>query len=276
MIEIPQRTGMVRKNAADIKLAVDTLELAFERSFITTFVIGSGDSDFTPLVLKLRELNKRVIGVGVEGSTSELLPGACDEFLFYGRLLGSGRAVPTRKAKKEQPQNHGASEEEASDLVQIARLVTRTVAGLQRSTNGPVLSSMVKRVILRKDPTFSESDYGFRTWGELMQHLQNSKVVELHAGSAEGDPIVEFPSEGDGQADAFELLRSTVQDLQAHNGPPLLSGLKNELRKRRPDFSEKDFGYGGFLQFVKAARAKDIVDLEWDEDAEDYYLSAQT
>ena len=121
---------------------------------------------------------------------------------------------------------------------------------------------MVKRVILRKDPTFSESDYGFRTWGELMQHLQNSKVVELKAGSAEGDPIVEFPSEGDGQADAFELLRSTVQDLQARNGPPLLSGLKNELRKRRPDFSEKNFGYGGFLQFVKAARAKDIVDSE--------------
>jgi hypothetical protein len=102
------------------------------------------------------------------------------------------------------------------------------------------------------------------------------KVVELHSGSAEGDPIVQFPSEGDGQADAFELLRSTVVDLQARNGPPLLSGLKNELRKRRPDFSEKDFGYGGFLQFVKAARAKDIVDLKWDDDAEDYYLSAQT
>ena len=91
MIEIPQRTGMVRKNAADIKLAVDTLELAFERSFITTFVIGSGDSDFTPLVLKLRELNKRVIGVGVEGSTSELLPGACDEFLFSRPAVGLGQ-----------------------------------------------------------------------------------------------------------------------------------------------------------------------------------------
>src|SRR5918992_2481900 len=75
MIEIPQRTGMVRKNAADIKLAVDAIELAFQRDFVTTFVIGSGDSDFTPLVLKLRELDKRVIGIGVEGSTSQLLPG---------------------------------------------------------------------------------------------------------------------------------------------------------------------------------------------------------
>jgi hypothetical protein len=99
------------------------------------------------------------------------------------------------------------------------------------------------------------------------------KVVELNSGSAEGDPVVEFPREGDGQTDAFTLLRDTVSELQGRNGPPLLSGLKNELRKRRPDFSEKNFGYGGFLQFVKAARAKDMVDLKWDEDAEDYYLS---
>src|ERR687892_1625037 len=89
MIEIPQRTGIVRKNAADIKLAVDALELAFERDYVTTFVVASGDSDFTPLVLKLRELNRRVVGVGIEGSTSALLPGACDEFLFYERLLGT-------------------------------------------------------------------------------------------------------------------------------------------------------------------------------------------
>src|ERR687895_1371011 len=101
MIEIPQRTGMVRKNAADIKLAVDAIELAFQRDFVTTFVIGSGDSDFTPLVLKLRELDKRVIGIGVEGSTSQLLPGACDEFLFYERLLGSGNANgASRKPKR--------------------------------------------------------------------------------------------------------------------------------------------------------------------------------
>src|SRR5918999_1082217 len=92
LIEIPQRTGMVRKNAADIKLAVDALELAFERDYVTTFVVASGDSDFTPLVLKLRELNKRVVGVGIEGSTSALLPGACDEFLFYERLVGPGTA----------------------------------------------------------------------------------------------------------------------------------------------------------------------------------------
>lgn len=276
MIEIPQRTGMVRKNAADIKLAVDALELAFERDFLTTFVIASGDSDFTPLVLKLRELNRRVIGVGVEGSTSELLPGACDEFLFYERLAGPAFAKdtrPPRKRKKEKA-SEVAEDEPTSDIGEIARRVTSTLSGLQRSANGPVLSSMIKRVIVRKDPTFAESDLGFRTWGELMRHLETMGFVELHEGSAEGDPSVDFPAEGGGEAQAFELLRDVVTEFEQRTGAPPLSGLKNELRKRKPGFSEKDYGYGGFLQFVKAASAKGVVDLEFDEEAEDYYLSA--
>jgi uncharacterized protein (TIGR00288 family) len=88
LVEIPQRMGAVRKNAADIKMAVDAIEVAFERAYLTTFVICTGDSDFTPLVYKLRELNKRVIGVGIKASTSKLLPPACDEFLFYENLEG--------------------------------------------------------------------------------------------------------------------------------------------------------------------------------------------
>jgi uncharacterized protein (TIGR00288 family) len=272
MIEIPQRTGMVRKNAADIKLAVDALELAFSRDFVTTFVIASGDSDFTPLVLKLRELNKRVIGVGVEGSTSELLPGACDEFLFYEALLGPGTARPRRRRRKDRGQEE--EEESSSDLSELSRTVTQTLAGLQRLTDGPVLSSMVKRAVLRKDPTFSEGEYGFRAWGELMRHLEAMGVVELHEGSAEGDPSVDFPSHGGSEEEAFELLRDVVSELEQRVGSPPLSGLKDQLRKRRPGFSEKDFGYGGFLQFVKAANARGVVDLEWDDDAEDYILSA--
>src|SRR5918999_478825 len=136
MIEIPQRAGTVRKNAADIKLAVDALELAFQRDFVTTFVVGSGDSDFTPLVLKLRELNKRVIGVGVEGSA--------------------------RSAPRKHKQQDDSEDEARSELSEVYRLVTRTLAGLQRSGNSPVLSSSIKRAIKRKDPTFEEGDYGFR------------------------------------------------------------------------------------------------------------------
>jgi uncharacterized protein (TIGR00288 family) len=267
MIEVPQRTGMVRKNAADIKLAVDALELAFEREFITTFVVASGDSDFTPLVLKLRELNRRVLGVGVEGSTSELLPGACDEFLFYERLLGPGTGKEA--SRRERPRGKD------SDLSGLARRVTKTLGGLQQSMNGPILSSMLKRAVLRKDPAFSEGDYGFRAWGELMRHLETMGLVELHESDAEGDPIVDFPSEGRGEEQAFELLRNTVAEIERRSGAPPLSGLKDQLRRRQPDFSEKDYGYGGFLQFAKAAVAKGLLDLEWDEEQEDYYLSVE-
>lgn len=268
MIEVPQRTGFVRKNAADIKLAVDALELAFERDYLTTFVIASGDSDFTPLVLKLRELNKQVIGLGVEGSTSDLLPGACDEFLFYERLLGSGTGRGTRRTAEPKQ-----DDEADSDLAEVARFVTKTLAGLQQSSSGPVLSSSLKRVILRKDPTFSEGDLGFRAWGEFMRYLESRGVVELHPG-AEGDPTVTFPEKGGSEKKTFELLRNVVSDLQGEGDRPLLSGLKNELRKRQPGFSEKNYGYGGFLQFVKAASARGYVELEWDEDAEDYSLAA--
>jgi hypothetical protein len=152
---------LVRKNAADIKLAVDAVELSWQRDFITVFVIASGDSDFTPLVLKLRELNKRVIGVGVEGSTSDLLPGACDEFLFYERLLGPGSGE--NRARRRRPRGERSETEEGgTDLADVARLVTRTLAGLQRSMDGPVLSSMIKRAILRMVSPVTEWVKGIR------------------------------------------------------------------------------------------------------------------
>jgi uncharacterized protein (TIGR00288 family) len=103
LIEIPQRSDSVRKNAADIQMAVDAMELAFTRDFVSTFVIVSGDSDFTPLVGKLRELNKRVIGVGLKGSTSAMLPPACDEFLFYERLEGAPRRQSSSSPGPSRP-----------------------------------------------------------------------------------------------------------------------------------------------------------------------------
>ncbi|MDQ3751530.1 MAG: NYN domain-containing protein [Actinomycetota bacterium] len=273
MIEITQRQGMNKKNAADIKMAVDAIELAFQRDFITTFVVASGDSDFTPLVSKLRELNRRVIGIGVEGSTSELLPGACDEFLFYERLVGAGEPPKTPRTRGRRGSTTAVAENGSGDLAEVSRLVTQTLRGLKRSTDGPVISSMIKRAILRKDPTFSEGDYGFRTWGELLRHLESKQVVELHPGTAEGDPAADFPTSGGGEEKAFGLLRDVVGDLEKRSGAPPLSGLKNELRKRQNGFSEKNYGYSGFLQFAKAASAKGHVDLEWNDEGEDYYLS---
>jgi uncharacterized protein (TIGR00288 family) len=281
LIEIPQRMGVVRKNAADIKMAVDAVELSFERDYITTFVLGTGDSDFTPLVHKLRELNKRVIGIGIEASTSALLPAACDEFLFYERLEGVEPRKPAKRATKRGSGRTAASapapaeaEPEAvapAEETDLDALVTRTLAGLARSTNGPVLASMLKRAILRKEPTFSEADHGFRTFGELLRTLADRGVVEVHQGSAPGDPEVTLPTVGGDEDAAFALLRATVERLAA-KGPVHLSGLKNQVRKQQADFSEKRFGYGTFLQFVRAARARGFVEMERDTDADDYVL----
>jgi uncharacterized LabA/DUF88 family protein len=256
LIDMPQRLGASRKNAADIKMVVDALEIAFERSYITTFVLCTGDSDFTPLVHKLRELNKRVIGVGVERSTSALLPPACDEFLFYDRLEGVQPVVESAPEVVESTPN-------------LSALVAQTVAGLQSSSGGPVTASTLKRTLLRKDPTFNEADYGFRAFGELLRHLAGLNVVELVSGSAKGDPEVSLPESGD-REQAFALLRSVVSDL---GGTVALSGLKNKVRKVVPDFSEKRLGYRGFLQFCKAAATNGAVSLNWNDDIDDYQLS---
>jgi uncharacterized LabA/DUF88 family protein len=277
LIEIPQRMGAVRKNAADIKLSVDALEMAFEREYVSTFVIGTGDSDFTPLVHKLRELNKRVIGVGIKDSTSALLPPACDEFLFYETLEGVEVPDAGRRKKGARPQRTvDRPPEEVPTLENVDELAVRiaqTVAGLEGTSGGAVLASSVKRALLRKDPTFSEADYGFRAFGELLRHLAGRNVIELSEGSAKGDPEVSLPSRG-GEEEAFALLQSVVADLQAKDRTPFLSGLKTQVRKAQPDFSEKKYGYRGFLQFCKAAETQGLVSLEWDEEAEDYVVTA--
>ncbi|MGW5558264.1 NYN domain-containing protein [Micromonospora sp. NPDC003944] len=288
LIEIPQRMGASRKNAADIKMAVDAIELAFERDYISTFVICSGDSDFTPLVHKLRELNKRVIGVGVEGSTSGLLPPACDEFLYYDRLEGvdipparGRRARPTtrqagveqRPPEPEPEQDRRPQDAEPDrDVDALAVLVAQSVAGLQGSANGEVTASRLKRTLLRKDPTFSESDYGFRTFGELLRHLAERNVIELAEGPAKGDPEVSLPEHGDREV-AFGLLRGVVAELGSGGNPVALSGLKNQVRRARPDFSEKKLGYRSFLQFCKAAATAGVLDLRWSPEADDYLLT---
>jgi uncharacterized LabA/DUF88 family protein len=275
LIEMPQHLGASRKNAADIKMVVDAIEMAFEREYISTFVICTGDSDFTPLVHKLRELNKRVIGVGVENSTSRLLPPACDEFLYYDRLEGIEIPEPEVRPKKRGSGGRDSSaEDKPSDKGEIDELAVRvaqTLAGLEQ-TRGTVTSSILKGTLLRKDPTFSESDYGFRGFGELLRNLAERKVVELTDGPAKGDPEVSLPEQGD-RDDAFGLLRSVVADGGA---PVALSGLKDRLRKARPGFSEKKLGYRSFLQFCKAAETSGGIKLTWDDAAGDYRLAVSS
>jgi uncharacterized protein (TIGR00288 family) len=289
LIEIPQRSDSVRKNAADIQMAVDAMELALTRDFVSTFVIVSGDSDFTPLVSKLRELNKKVIGVGLKGSTSAMLPPACDEFIFYDRLDGiparddAHTSQSRRTAKKPAPkkvasptttpQEAADSSSPKQDLRKLERMLTRTLAGVQSSTSGVVRASSLKRALLRKDPTFAEADYGFRGFRDLLRHLETHGVITLSDGTAPGDPEVDFPATPRDEDAAFTLLATTVSELMTElGGDPPLSGLKDQLRKRQPDFSEKDLGYAGFLQFCKAAVAKELVEMDWEEADQEYYL----
>lgn len=264
LIEIPQRKGMVRKNAADIKMAVDAVELALEREYVDTFVICTGDSDFSPLVHKLRELNKQVIGVGLKASTSKLLPPACDEFIFYENLDGV-------EAPKARVLRRGTDERvsDVQDLKSLDRVISRTLSGLLRSGGTEVRSSQIKRAVLRKDSTFSESEFGFRSFGELMRNLAERDVVRLDDSGRQGDPEVSFPPEGRGEKEAFALLQKIV--LKAPSGQSVpLSRLKDDMRKMDDSFSERTFGYSGFLQFVKAANAKGIVDLSFDDESGSY------
>jgi hypothetical protein len=254
---------------------------------VSTFVIASGDSDFTPLVAALRALNRRVIGIGVKGSTSSLLPPACDEFLFYDRLPGvgdlqagkrsangggngNGGARPPRRTSKPRKDDRDPPTGQR-DLQELQRQLTQTLAGLKQSGAEPVLASSLKRALLRKDPTFSESDYGFRAFRELLAQAERNGIIALTDGQAPGDPAVDFPEAG--QADkAFDVLRQTLRDLQGEDGEVPLSGLKDQMRKRDPNWSEKDLGYAGFLQFVRAAAAKGSVNMEWDDAEGDYFL----
>src|SRR5690606_15241349 len=202
LIEMTQRMGASRKNAADIKMAVDAIEMAFSKDYISTFVICTGDSDFTPLVLKLRELDKRVIGCGVRDPTSKMQPPACDEFLYCdslegveaepraarggkggsagageGAKSGGAKSRPRKGAKavEAEPQPEPETDEDddspTRNVDDIAVQVAQTVSGLQTGLAGEVTASVLKRTLVRKDPTFSEADYGFRAFGELLRHL---------------------------------------------------------------------------------------------------------
>ena len=243
LVDIPQKMGGSRKNAADIKLAIDAIELALDRSYISTFVICTGDSDLSPLVQKLRELDRQVIGVGVRKSTSKLLPPACDEFMFYDNLVSDDE--PTKKKSKSKAEDDGPTTN--TDI----SIVTSTLAGLS-AASGTVRSSRLKRALLRKDPTFSEAALGFRTFGALLADLADKGQIEL---TGTGDPEVVLSGSNAAEVDA--LLSALVKE----SGPIPLTGLKTALRKRDGDFNERALGYRNFNSFVTAAEARGIIKI---------------
>jgi uncharacterized protein (TIGR00288 family) len=219
LIEIPH-VRMSGKNSADIRMVVDALDLCYTKSHVDTFVIVSGDSDFSPLVSKLRENNKIVIGVGVKSSTSDLLIANCDEFIYYDDLVrkeeqrsGRRRAPAKQAAEKkaapaasasapapaaasdatppESPARHAAKSEddkkqEAFDLV----LATIEALAEDREEDEKIWGSMIKQALKRQRPGFNETYHGFRSFSQLLEEAQSRKLIDLEKDEKSGGYVV--------------------------------------------------------------------------------------
>jgi len=198
LIEIPH-VRMSGKNSADIRMVVDALDLCYTKAHVDTFVIISGDSDFSPLVSKLRENNKVVIGVGVKNSSSDLLIANCDEFIFYDDLV---REKPVRKraaAKKTaakpatsapaadvpKPPDDG-KKQEALDLI----LETIEALGTERGEDEKIWGSMVKQALKRRKPGFNEVYYGFRSFNKLLEEAEARHMLKLERDEKSGGYII--------------------------------------------------------------------------------------
>ncbi|MCS6863264.1 MAG: NYN domain-containing protein [Abditibacteriales bacterium] len=177
LIEIPKRfqTG---KNSADIRLVVDAMDLCYSKEHIDTFVIVSGDSDFSPLVSKLKENGKRVIGLSMKASTSDLLANNCDEFIFYEDLEAAS-SIPSALSRNIPKEKR-----------EVFELLIETIIGLQRENNETLWSSLVKDTMKRKKPSFSESAYGYRSFSDLLEDAERHGLIELNINSRSGTYVV--------------------------------------------------------------------------------------
>ena len=208
LIEIPhvRQSG---KNSADIRMVVDALDLCYTKSHVDTFVVISGDSDFSPLVSKLRENNKLVIGIGVKNSTSDLLTAACDEFIYYDDLVREDerkkvRATakkPVRPSAKVAVASKPASDgDKALDRRQEALdLVVETIEALQgeRGEDERVWGSMVKQALKRRKPGFNETYYGFRSFSALLEEAETRGLLKLERDERSGGHVVHLTVHGD-------------------------------------------------------------------------------
>ncbi|MCA1964674.1 MAG: NYN domain-containing protein [Prosthecobacter sp.] len=214
MIEIPHvRQG--GKNSADIRMVVDALDLCYTKSHVDTFVIVSGDSDFSPLVSKLRENNKTVVGVGVKNSTGDIFIKNCDEFIFYDDLVREQQQQRRRPAPKssatkpptkpkdvgpaQPPKTNGAASaapagevpttKSAGDPEEAIELFMETVDAMmnERGGNQPIWASSVKQTIKRRQPQFSERYHGFRTFALLVQAASERGLIHITKDAKSGD-----------------------------------------------------------------------------------------
>jgi len=201
LIEIPhvRQSG---KNSADIRMVVDALDLCYTKAHVDTFVIISGDSDFSPLVSKLRENNKYVIGIGVKDSTSDLLSANCDEFIFYDDLVRAQEAKKKQAAKKvpakpaagkaKSPEAKGEDDKRQEALDFIVETVEALIA--ERGSDEKIWGSMVKTTMQRRKPGFTESSYGYRSFKELVEDAQKHKLLVVVRDEKSGQYTIRLPA----------------------------------------------------------------------------------
>jgi uncharacterized protein (TIGR00288 family) len=200
LIEIPH-VRMSGKNSADIRMVVDALDLCYTKSHVDTFVLITGDSDFSPLVSKLRENDKTVIGVGVKNSTSDLLIANCDEFIYYDDLVRDERKArekarekakrrPERPAPEPKPPGQGKSDDEKKQ--EAIDLVMETIEALfaERGADEKIWGSMVKQALKRRQPGFNETYYGFRSFSRLLDEAATRGLLEMEEDEKSGGVIV--------------------------------------------------------------------------------------
>lgn len=177
LIEIPKR-AMTGKNSADIRLCVDALDLCYSKEHIDTFVIVSGDSDFSPLVSKLKENGKRVIGLGIKDSSSNLLVNNCDEFIYYEDLERPLGIPP--KIEQDLPEKKK----------EAFQLLVDSVVALVRENKEVLWSSMVKETMKRKKPSFNESYHGYRTFSDLLEDAEKEGIIQLRTDTRSGTYVI--------------------------------------------------------------------------------------
>ena len=200
LIEIPhlRQSG---KNSADIRMVVDALDLCYTKSHVDTFVIMSGDSDFSPLVSKLRENNKEVIGVGVKNSSSDLLIANCDEFIFYDDILRTAQRRKPGKGNKGANNGNGNGKKDSEDrqalmerrAAKAFELIIETIDDLvsERGDEELLWGSMVKQALKRRKPGFNESYHGFRSFGGLLEAMEERSLLKLKHDKKSGGYIIE-------------------------------------------------------------------------------------
>jgi NYN domain/OST-HTH/LOTUS domain len=179
LVDIPQ-TRQSGKNSADIRMVVDALDLCYQKSHIDAFALLSGDSDFSPLVSKLKENDKRVIGVGVKNSTSDLLVAGCDEFLFYDDLVKQkAEQRPATKKKTEKGGAASAGDEALDKVVEIVRSLEQDY--------DPLWGSIVKQTMRRLHPGFNETSYGYRSFSDLLEAAADQNLIALEYDDRRGN-----------------------------------------------------------------------------------------